>query len=213
MKLRLEQLRYLAVAMATVSTIACARRVPAQGQSEREGNSNQLRNDCRLAAQTLEKGHPAPKTEWALEVIGLCEQSAGPALAARWAAPPTDSLALEQLILASRSVADGRIFSAVDAIARNAGSAQTARLSALRVLAGYIDPYEVVYLSHVRPSPDSGRTAHVDHAKQIAGSVPLPATATASIRALFSSLATTDADPVVRFAGRQLRKRFCATGC
>ncbi|HLA89901.1 MAG TPA: hypothetical protein VJL28_05695 [Gemmatimonadaceae bacterium] len=180
----------------------------AHGQAVRERESVQLRNDCRLASQTLENGHPAPKSDWALQVIRDCEESAGAALQRVWAAPPADSAALEPLVEASGAMRDQRIYEAVAAVARNAGAAQVVRLSALRVLAAYLDPRKVVDLDDLRPSRDSGAVAWADHAHQLTGSQPLDGAAPARIHALFADLAASDPDPVVRYAGRWLRARF-----
>src|SRR5690349_17810761 len=43
------------------------------------------RNDCRLALQIVETGHPAPHREWAYSLLPRCGASAGPAaVAALW---------------------------------------------------------------------------------------------------------------------------------
>jgi len=118
--------------------VIAASTVPILAQSSHESQDVHLRNDCRLAAQTLTKGHPAPKTDWALSIIYLCDASGGPALQALWAAPTVDSVALQQLVTASSKLLDQRVYDAVTATARNTGAPRSVRFAAMRVLAAFV---------------------------------------------------------------------------
>ena len=192
-----------------VALVALASRAAhAQQAAVTERTSPHLRNDCRLAAQTLETGHPAPHSAWALETIARCEESAGAALAALWSAPPSDSAALEQLFAASAQVRDARLLDAVARVAESGGQATLVRVTALRALAAYVDPGVVAPVELlVEPDPREYRVASRDHAVQIDGSVPLGADTTASVRALLQRL-TTDGDASVRAAATYLLRRL-----
>ncbi len=178
-------------------------------QRTREATDAALRGNCRLAAHTLENGHPAPKSDWALQLIPRCTESGGPALKAVWRTPPTDSVSLEQLVEASARLLDERVFDAVLSTARDISAARVARLAALRVLAAYIDPSAVVspdvfakLAANAAIIPLFAHTSHGIH--QTTGSVPLPPGARDATRVAFELLSRTDSDPVIRRAGKVL---------
>lgn len=166
-----------------------------------------LRNDCRLAAQTLSKGHPAPKTDWALSIIFRCDESAGPALQALWATPPSDSVALEQLVEASARMLDHRVYLSASTIASSSGNAQSARIGALRVLASFVDAEFYYYpVQLLRPSADSTHGVAYSHGiSQVVGAQPITSADVLSIRILIKTLALSDPNPVIRFAAGRFR--------
>jgi len=182
-------------------------------QGAEESTDAQLRANCRLAVQTLQQGHPAPKTDWALSLIRRCTESGGSALQALWISAPTDSVALEQLVAASSRLIDLRVYSGVMATARNTGAPRAVRLAALRVLAAYVDPTKVIRADDLlKPHPDTavtmlfGSTSHGP--TQFLGVTPLAPTSRDETRDLFTTLWRTDADPIVRRAGKSLRLVF-----
>lgn len=182
-------------------------------QNAEESAEAQLRADCRLAVQTLQKGHPAPKSDWALSVIRRCTESGGSALQALWTSAPSDSAALEQLVAASSRLIDRRIYDGVRATARNQAAPRVVRLAALRVLAAYVDPTKVIRPDDLAmPNPDTAVImlfASTSHGPtQFAGSVPLAPSSRDETRDLFTTLWRADADPVVRRAGKSLRLVF-----
>lgn len=205
----------LGAKLAFILTCATALTDSACAQGSEESRSVHLRNECRLAAQTLHTGHPAPKTDWALSSISFCDESGGPTLQALWASPSTDSAALEQLVVASSRLLDQRVYEAVRAAARDAGLARAVRLAALRVLGAFIDNRTLIVPDHfLKPNPDTSlliRFAKVSGGiAQTVGSHPLPTNASGEIRALFAELARIDTDPVIRRAGRSLQDWFIA---
>lgn len=182
-------------------------------QRSNESKVAKLRADCRSAAQTLQQGHPAPRTDWALSVIRRCDESGGPALQALWASAPADSVALEELVDASACLIDQRVYSGVITTARNAGAPRAVRLGALRVLAAVVSPSTVIYPDAIaKPKADTVVVPTFVSAShgldQYLGSVPLVPTSREDIRDLFTMLWQTDADPIVRRAGKSLRLRF-----
>ncbi len=178
-------------------------------QASLESSDAILRADCRLAAQTLATGHPAPKSDWALALIPRCTDSGGPALRALWAAAPSDSVALEQLMTASARLLDARVYSGVLTAARDVGAPLPTRLAALRVLATYVNPSKVIYPDALaKPKADTAiiaifvSSSHGPH--QYIGAAPMPTAARDDIRELFWRLWHADPDPVVRRAGHAL---------
>lgn len=196
-------------ARATLLIFSSAWAVNASAQVPRERENVHVRNDCRLAAKTLETGHPAPHSAWALRVIGRCDESAGSALQRLWASPPSDSAALEELYHPSATVRDRRIFEATTAAARALNTSALARITALRVLKAYTDPTVVTTLDYLRPRP-TGRgqiMAITDHVVQLEGAEPLPADLKAAVLALLREIAKTDPDSDVRYAAWYLGGR------
>lgn len=201
------------VRMVLALTCVVTAGTPAFSQESQESRSVHLRNDCRLAVQTLQMGHPAPKTDWALSMISFCDESGGSAVQVLWAAPTTDSVALEQLVSASSRLLDQRVYDGVRATARNAGMPRSKRLAALRVLAAFLDNKTQISPDHfLNPKPDTSlfiRFAKVSGGiGQTVGSQPLPTNSSSEIRALFAELALIDQDPVIRRAGRSLQDWF-----
>lgn len=100
-----------------------------------------LRNDCRLAAQVIRTGNPAPRREWALDVIRRCDQSGPQVLADVWrSATPSDPEQLAALFNASRDFNDRRVVDAVADLARRSGAPEEARIYAFALLYSYAVP-------------------------------------------------------------------------
>lgn len=199
--------------IALASLLIAGRPSGASAQAAREAADATLRAACRLAVQTLEKGHPAPKSDWALSVIYWCDESGATALGKLWAATPADSASLEQLVLASSKLLDQRVYTGVLATARNSGALRAVRLAALRVLCAYISPTTFISPDNLaKPSADPASTPVFGMwspgLTQRPGTEPLPPTARTEIRDLFAALWRSEADPVVRSAGRALSRRF-----
>lgn len=199
--------------LAVASLLVAVLSPGASAQHSRENANATLRADCRLAVQTLEKGHPAPKSDWALSLIYWCDESGGATLGGLWAAAPTDSVALEQLVDASAALLDQRVYRGVLNAARNAGAPRAVRLAALRVLCAYVSPVTVIAPDDLaKPHRDTAVVrlfATVDHGLlQNPGTEPLPLSTRTEIRDLFAALWRSEADPVVRSAGRVLSRRF-----
>ncbi len=55
----------------------------ASGEAQ-ESRDVHARNDCRLAAQVIRTGHPAPHVEWAYGAILRCDETGAAVLAERW---------------------------------------------------------------------------------------------------------------------------------
>jgi hypothetical protein len=114
--------------------------MPVSAQA-RENTDVQLRNDCRLAAQVVRTGHPAPHREWAYGIIRQCGESGPPAVAARWlTAPPTEGEDLRALIGATAAFRTQDVFDAVATVARTPSTDERVRAHALALLHSYVHP-------------------------------------------------------------------------
>lgn len=126
--------------LALVALAAAVVSAPLSAQpGERE--DPRLRNDCRLAAQLLQTGHPAPRRDWALDAIRRCDDSGPQVLAEVWrSAVPSDPEQLAELFNASRDFNDRRVVDAVADLARRTEAPETSRIYALTLLYSYAVP-------------------------------------------------------------------------
>ncbi|HST59286.1 MAG TPA: hypothetical protein VLK84_11365, partial [Longimicrobium sp.] len=96
---------------------------------------------CRMAAQVLRTGHPAPRHEWAMDAIRRCDASGPAVLASVWReAAPSDTTGLDLLFNATRDFNDRRVVDAVAAVARRTGAPETTRIYAFALLFNYAVP-------------------------------------------------------------------------
>ncbi|NUO63756.1 MAG: hypothetical protein HOQ11_14470 [Gemmatimonadaceae bacterium] len=96
--------------------------------------------DCRLAAQVLTTGEPAPRHSWAMRTIARCADQGPHTLARLWSSPPTDGAGLDELIRTTRHVRDQRILTALIASTERADVVPEARMAAIVLVATYAWP-------------------------------------------------------------------------
>lgn len=138
-----------------ILTAALAVPLTGQGNEERP-QVVQHRNDCRLAAQVLRTGHPAPKLQWARDYISMCIEEGPGVMAERWQAA-NDSAEAISLVVGSPRVRDARIYRAVLAAAADRSYSDVVRVGAMIVLAKYVDPHNGMGYPDVRPPPGDVR--------------------------------------------------------
>lgn len=171
----------------------------------------QNRNDCRLAAQVVTTGHPAPHREWAYAVIQECEDSGPASIAAMWMGSrrlgPEE---LPLLIRATRGLRDARLYAALRAFGGTPSADLDARLHALALLVVYGNPVTLIFdPSDLRSPPEAptplGRV--VTHSDPVSGSEPV-GDVREDLRAYYTVLRESDPDPVLRNAARILVKHI-----
>lgn len=122
----------------------------------REGDDVHLRNDCRLAAQVIGTGHPAPRREWAYGIIRGCDESGPRILAMAWRSRlPGDAASLGQLVAATRTLNDRSVVDAVSDVARNREAPDAARVHAFALLYSYAVPGLYVNPGDLLDRPDA----------------------------------------------------------
>ena len=181
-------------------------RLAAQRPSEKD--DVQLRNDCRLAAQVLTTGHPDPHYEWARDVIGKCDVSGGPALAALWQSLSPDTAELKHVVYTTARLRDARVLAALVSVAGDAARPVEVRLSSLRVLASYFKPGAYVTLGDLQHPPFGSPLGWESEFVAIDGVQPLGADARTTILDLVHRLAGSDPDAAVRAGARFLAEAF-----
>ena len=115
-----------------IATLVAIARTSLGAQSSSLNDNIRPRHGCRLAAQVIQKGHPAPKMEWAYDIIHVCSE-AGAALASSW----LQTLTGEDLANRghrSAEVGDGRVMRAALAVATSDVRSSEERRSALDVV-------------------------------------------------------------------------------
>jgi hypothetical protein len=146
---------YVVAACCTVVATEAA----AQG---RESSDVQLRNDCRLAAQIVRTGHPAPHRDWAFGMIRQCGESGPQALADRWRdAPPTNQDELSELASATRAFRTREVFDAVATVAGTPAADQLARVYAIALLQSYAHPGTSLSIEDLLHPPQNGRPPRI----------------------------------------------------
>lgn len=100
------------------------------------------RNRCRLAAQVVATGRPAPHESWALAWIASCGAEGGQALAAglRRQRHSSDAGSLEALTGPTRFLRDGAVLAAALEVAGDRAASFEARVFSLRTLVWYREP-------------------------------------------------------------------------
>lgn len=196
--------------IALILTITAAITPGRSLEAQTERQDPHVRNDCRLAAQVLETGHPAPHYEWALEFIAKCEETGAPVLAALWrSAANTEHL--NRLYVSSYLLRDARVTDAVTEVAQNRALPRLVRLNAIRVLAGHAVPEFLVTV------PDLLRRENefsiipfpsVDHVMVRNGERPVDQ---AAIRGIVEALGhlRSDSDADVATAAVRTRRQIC----
>ena len=117
--------------------------IPGLAQGQQDPDSVKRRKDCRLAAQVIETGRPAPHTEWAWQHIGFCEpvNRVSVYLTAMQQARTSEDLPfIRRALLPVTAFRDRMLFEKVLSIAGDKGASVPARVVALMALATILDP-------------------------------------------------------------------------
>ncbi len=181
---------------------------PAHGQSNSQNDENRLRSDCRLAAQVIETGHPAPKKEWAYDFIHVCSES-GAALASSW----SQTLTGEDLTTRgqrSAEVNDGRVMLAALAVATSEARSSEERRSALDVVTMIYRPGSTI--SNIWNTPSANRVGlskYFDFS-QAPGSQPVTAGDRANVLSALDALGArtpeSDISAMAKWLAAELRR-------
>lgn len=180
---------------------------PLSAQRNDGGDVNQ--NDCRLAAQIVRTGHPAPHREWAYCIIAQCADSGPGVIAAAWQDPPADEQALQLLVRATSQFRTRRVFEAVGTAARNPQNSTLVRTYAFSMLYGFAWPGSSLRVADLL-QPRGQRPARVYQVsgdrgggnEQDLGDVKT------EVRDLLSQIIATEPDPVVVRTARAVRERI-----
>lgn len=187
--------------MRVVLVLTCGVLVSAaEAQIRREGEDVHVRNECRLAAQVLTTGEPAPHYRWALGYVIRCDESGPPALATLWGRlsdPDRDDL--EFLSYNTSRLRDQRILEAVVTVAQDPGRHTLVRLAAFQVLVSYFDTGYVSIDALEAPPAVRVMPRMIDFVPSD-GAEPLRSDAEETILAVMQDLAQGDPDPTVQRA-------------
>jgi len=144
-----------------------------------QADSVQQRNACRLAAQVIRTGQPAPHRSWALEEIVRCGSEGGMALAdaMRQHRRSVDATFLDQLTAPAATLRDANVAAAaLEAVAERTASVQ-ARVFAFRVLIDALSPGRILTYPQLTGASDVPQACFGLPASlhfQVADGAPLP---------------------------------------
>lgn len=148
---------FLAATASTLHAQGTAGAAP-QNQTAREA---QRRNQCRLAAQVISKGHPTPHERWAWETLPFCGAEGARALsmAIRASAGSDDDSTLAAAARAARELPHPVVLEAGLDVAASAAGTPKARAYALLAAAGVLQPTYVFpsLADFTVPPPSAGR--------------------------------------------------------
>lgn len=150
---------------------------PLRAQDEQSAEAHH-RNQCRLAAQVLRTGQPAPKREWARNYITTCREEGPAILAENWRTTPADTGQLRYLVINTGRLRDERLYSALRAVALDRSRPSLVRIGAMLALGRYVDSHSAVWFSDLRPPEGPVRriplvTSWSTNGNQLAGSQPV----------------------------------------
>jgi hypothetical protein len=191
-----------------ISTLALLLPLSAAGQANPD--TVKARNDCRLAVQVVVTGHPAVKTEWAMDFVRQCtELPTALARAIRDTRASRDTTVLKRVTAPADWLRDGNVYSAASEVLRDRTASPEARVFAIRVLMWAALPgMELDYSHLVDTDADGSRSCGglgpSLHGEMVRG-MPLPSGWEESGRALGRSVARDPSEPApVREAARCL---------
>lgn len=158
-------------------------------------DSVQHRNRCRLAAQIVRTGTPAPHAEWAYEFIAYCGSEGGAAVAAgiRESRHSSNVEELEQITRATLDLTDGQVFEAALDVAGDGAGTKEARVIAFRTLIRAVSPGRVISYAQLSASSCFGLGAGLHFEAQ--HGTPLPADYSARIAQLATRIAADASAP------------------
>jgi hypothetical protein len=168
-------------------------------------DSVKLRNDCRLAAQVLTTGQPAPHRREALSVIGLCGREGVPALLAAWSSAPSNRADLQLLVTSTRAYATDQIVETLLGTLNQSGRPLEVRVASLLVLLTYAEPAVVPGFEDLLGDTMEllvRRYGTIDHPYPVVGLETLTGSVTDRIRAALQPIVVSDPDAHMRVAAR-----------
>lgn len=144
--------------------------------------------------------------------LASCPVSGPEALQAAWqSATRLSDTGVEALIRSSRRNRDGRLYSAVSAIAADPSRATVLRLAALSVLASYYRPDMTPSVHWLRSARVGDPVPSASDAYSAAGLVSLPESRTTEFPRLLQELVQSGADSAVSSAALRMRQYIALT--
>lgn len=195
-----------------VSVLALAP-VIAHGQESNPHDSVQFRNQCRLAAQVIRTGHPAPHRQWASSHITACGGEGGAALAHRLRAlrHSFDTAAVRALAAPLSMMRDRHVFEAAMEVGADRRASDVARAYAFRALIPLVSEGASPAFSPWDPR-GAGCNGYVMHAVMMEGA-PLSPGYIEQISTLARRVALEGSEPrPVRYAARCVLTYYRAEG-
>jgi hypothetical protein len=175
-----------------------------------QANDVQERNDCRLAAQVIRTGNPAPHRDWAYSFITGCAEEGPAVIVEQWRTQSTpDERALQRLMTTSAYLRTRAVFEAVSAAAADRARGHVIRIHALGMLYNYAAPQWWISTGDLL-RPRENRLARVSTRSGDGDRVNAPdlGDARPEVEALLQQLIASDADSEVVRAAREVLRQL-----
>ena len=169
--------------------------IPCIAQAQADPDTVKLRNDCRLAAQVLSTGQPAPHRDQALATIGRCGAEGAAALVSLWGGSFADRAELVQWVGATRRVATDAMADRLFSIMADPSSPLDKRLATMMVMVTWVDPHALPRFEDLRdrgPEASGARFWMIDHATPVWGRSSLGPGFIDRLRSALEGLAASD---------------------
>ena len=176
-----------------------------QAEAQADTDTIHLRNDCRLARQVLETGHPAPQRREAMLTIARCGLEAAPTLAVVWNNPPVGRGDLQLLVTSTRAIATPELVQTLLGAVQRTDLSTEQRVAALIVLITYADSTVVPPFRFFIGPPNVLLRQHyggVDHPYTAVGRDQLPVPVRLQLRPILEQLAVRDPNPQIQIAAQ-----------
>ncbi len=142
--------RKLSLQLCGALPLVIALATPATAQRTDGAADAHHRNECRLAAQVIRTGQPAPKREWARSHITTCLEEGPAILADQWRTTQADSAHLRYLVFNSGRLRDERLYQSLRDVVADRSRPRAVRIGAMLALARYVNPNSMLGFSDVR---------------------------------------------------------------
>jgi hypothetical protein len=183
------------------ASLACHPPALLRAQGAEQSVDAQKRERCRLAAQVVATGNPAPHDAWALDEIAACGVDGGAALGrvVRATRHSTDVVLLDKLTRTARQLRDGELYAASLDVAGDPTASTAARAFAFRTLVAAAKPnvWFDDYAALIHPAVAGVETCEFSteaHADRANGS-PVPADASSQVAAIARRVAAEASAP------------------
>ncbi|HEX8391287.1 MAG TPA: hypothetical protein VF665_02930 [Longimicrobium sp.] len=196
-----------------VVALALAHVQPVASQQAGPVLTAEYRNDCRLAAQMLETGHPQPHRAWSLGIISGCGAEGPATLASVWRSI-TAGEEIGPLVRSSLRLRDARLYRQLRETAVDRSRPGAVRAAAMLVLARYTNSGNAIWLSDLVPPDTVTRIRLVPSSgiglNQVEGASPLREPIAAPVLALLDEIASARGteEKAVWYAAAVLAKRL-----
>lgn len=167
-----------------------------------------VRLSCAEAVRSARGEASVAPRERGIDVLGNCPREFAQVVPALWRGEALPTGVMNALVRQSRGVRDSRVFNALIATVQDGSAPVNTRLTALTVLAAYLEPFNGVRVRDLLNGSIGEPMPIVNHTSSRDGEMPVGADELQKAVVLFSELAANGSPVEIKRAGRYLRRGF-----